>query len=71
MDAVSPMATYAGMPVVLESVDGGPRQIVWVCDHTDTAFLLACGGRFPRLGLVQPLSKLMAVDADYDDAGWP
>ena len=71
MDAVSPMATYAGMPVILESVDGGPRQIVWVYDHTDTAFLLACGGRFPRLGLVQPLAKLMAVDDDHDDAGWP
>jgi hypothetical protein len=72
MDAVTrPTATYAGMPVVIERVDDGSRCVVWVFDHTDTALLLACGGKFPRLGLVQPLAKLMLADDEYDDAGWP
>ena len=68
MDAVTrPTATYAGMPVVIERVKDGARQIVWVFDHTDTALFLACGGRFPRLGSTQPLARLVTADDEYEE----
>lgn len=65
-----PMATYAGMPVVIERMEGGARSVVWVFDHTDTALVVACGGRFPRLGSIQPLARLAPPEDDYDEAGW-
>ena len=65
------MARVTEMPVVVEPVDGRPGRVVYVCDHTDTALLLACGGRFPRLGEILPIFEPEPFDDGYDEAEWP
>ena len=64
------MARSAGMPVIVEPPDGRPGRVVYVYDHTDTALLLALGGRFPRLGEIHLGSEPAPFDDDYDEAEW-
>jgi hypothetical protein len=65
------MARCTEMPVIVEPMDGRPGRVVYVCDHTDTALLLACGGRFPRLGEIRPTFETEPFEAEYDEAEWP
>ena len=56
------------MPVVVEPVGGGPRRVMWVVDHEDTALIVALGYRFPRIDVRRWLAEQMKLEGKCHDA---